>query len=58
MPTTGTTTATVRATTTPEDGDDLRVRYHRVRGFTEELAEPLSAGGDYLVTLARPAVTD
>jgi ergothioneine biosynthesis protein EgtB len=43
MPTTGTTTATRRATTTPaSDGDDLRVRYHRVRGFTEELAEPLS----------------
>ena len=43
MPTTGTTTATTRSTTTPaEDGDDLRVRYHRVRGFTEGLAEPLS----------------
>jgi ergothioneine biosynthesis protein EgtB len=43
MPTTGTTTATRRATATPaSDGDDLRVRYHRVRGFTEELAEPLS----------------
>jgi ergothioneine biosynthesis protein EgtB len=41
MPTTGTTSA--RATTTPaEDGNDLRTRYHRVRGFTEELAEPLS----------------
>ncbi len=43
MPTTGTTTATRRATTTPAgDGDDLRARYHRVRGFTEELAETLS----------------
>jgi Histidine-specific methyltransferase, SAM-dependent len=39
MPTTGTTTATGRGTTTPAgDGDDLRVRHHRVRGFTEELA--------------------
>jgi ergothioneine biosynthesis protein EgtB len=43
MPTTGTTSATERATTTSAgDGDDLRVRYHRVRGFTEDLAEPLS----------------
>ena len=43
MPTTRTTTATTRATTTPaEDGNDLRSRYHRVRGFTEGLAEPLS----------------
>ena len=43
MPTSWTTTATGRTTTTPaDDGDGLRVRYHRVRGFTEELAEPLS----------------
>src|SRR4029453_14340469 len=43
MPTTGTTSATERANTTSAgDGDDLRVRYHRVRGFTEDLAEPLS----------------
>ena len=43
MPTTRTTTATTRATTTPAvDGNDLRDRYQRVRGFTEELAEPLS----------------
>ena len=42
MPTTGTTTATMRATTTLGDGHDLRVRYHRVRGFTEGLSEPLS----------------
>jgi ergothioneine biosynthesis protein EgtB len=43
MPTTGTTTATPQATTTPADsGNDLRVRYHRVRGFTEDLAGPLS----------------
>jgi ergothioneine biosynthesis protein EgtB len=43
MPTTGTTAATTRTTTAPaEDGDDLRIRYHRVRGFTEGLAQPLS----------------
>ena len=52
MPTTGTTTATGRATTTPaNDGDDLRVRYHRVRGFTEELAEPLSAEDQTVQTM-------
>src|SRR5262245_44322599 len=41
MPTTRTTTATAR-TTTPQGEDGLRFRYHRVRGFTERLAEPLS----------------
>jgi ergothioneine biosynthesis protein EgtB len=41
MATTGTTTA--RATTAPAGGgDDLRIRYQRVRRFTEDLAEPLS----------------
>jgi ergothioneine biosynthesis protein EgtB len=44
MPTTGTTTATTPATTAtlPHDDADPRVRYHRVRGFTDALAEPLS----------------
>ena len=52
MPTTGTTTATTRATTMPaEDGDDLRVRYHRVRGFTEQLAAPLSAEDQTVQTM-------
>ncbi|HET6662893.1 MAG TPA: ergothioneine biosynthesis protein EgtB [Acidimicrobiales bacterium] len=41
MPTTG-TTATARATTTLRDDNELRARYHRVRGFTQALAEPLS----------------
>src|SRR5262247_856015 len=53
MPTTRTTTATTRATTTPaEDGNDLRARYHRVRGFTEGLAEPLSAEDQTVQSMA------
>ena len=52
MPTTGTTTATPQATATPADGgNDLRVRYHRVRGFTEALAAPLSAEDQTVQTM-------